>query len=49
MNSLGDLVARCAQPLFLSGSRMLPRSEDARDVCQETFLLFLNRADRFRR
>jgi RNA polymerase sigma-70 factor (ECF subfamily) len=27
---------------------MVPRSEDARDVCQETFLRILNRADRFR-
>ena len=48
-NSLGVLVARWEQPLFRFVSRMLPRSEDARDVCQETFLRILNRADRFRR
>jgi RNA polymerase sigma-70 factor (ECF subfamily) len=49
MDSLGVLVARWEQPLYRFVSRMLPRSEDARDVCQETFLRILNRADRFRR
>jgi RNA polymerase sigma-70 factor (ECF subfamily) len=48
MNSLGQLVVRWERPLYRFVSRMLPRSEDARDVCQETFLRILNRADHFR-
>ena len=48
-DSLGHLVARWEQPLFRFVYRMLPRPEDARDVCQETFLRILTRADRFER
>ncbi len=48
MQSLGQLVVRWERPLYRFVSRMVPRSEDARDVCQETFLRILNRADRFR-
>ena len=48
MDSLGALILRWEQPLFRFVSRMVPRSEDARDVCQETFLRVMNRADRFR-
>jgi RNA polymerase sigma-70 factor (ECF subfamily) len=47
--SLGLLVARWEQPLFRFVSRLLPRQDDARDICQETFLRVLNKADRFRR
>ena len=48
MQSLGQLVVRWERPLYRFVSRMLPRADDARDVCQETFLRILNRADRFR-
>ena len=48
MQSLGQLVVRWEQPLYRFVSRMVPGPEDARDVCQETFLRVLNRADRFR-
>jgi len=48
MKSLGQLVVRWERPLLRFVSRMVPRPEDARDVCQETFLRILNRADRFR-
>lgn len=47
-DSLGVLVARWEQPLFRFVYRMLPRRDDAHDVCQETFLRILRRADRFR-
>ena len=46
-DSLGPLVARWEQPLFRFVYRMLPKREDARDVCQETFLRILTKADRF--
>lgn len=46
--SLGVLVARWQRPLFRFVYRMLPDREEARDVCQETFLRVLRRADRFR-
>ena len=49
MQSLGQLVVRWERPLYRFVSRMVPRPEDARDVCQETFLRVLKRADRFRR
>lgn len=48
MQSLGQLVVRWERPLYRFVSRMVPRPEDAHDVCQETFLRVLNRADRFR-
>ena len=48
MQSLGQLVVRWERPLFRFVSRMVPRPDDARDVCQETFLRVMNRADRFR-
>ncbi len=47
-DSLGVLVARWEQPLFRFVFRMLPEREEARDVCQETFLRVLKRANRFR-
>jgi RNA polymerase sigma-70 factor (ECF subfamily) len=45
---LGILVARWEEPLFRFVRHMLPRPDDARDVCQETFLRILKKADRFR-
>ncbi len=47
-DSLGALVARWEQPLFRFAVRLLDRPEDARDVCQETFLRILRRSERFR-
>ncbi len=47
-DSLGALVARWEQPLFRFAFRLLQRTEDARDVCQETFLRILTRSERFR-
>jgi RNA polymerase sigma-70 factor (ECF subfamily) len=47
--SLGILVARWERPLFCFAYRMLQRSEDARDICQETFLRVLKKAHRFRK
>jgi RNA polymerase sigma-70 factor (ECF subfamily) len=46
-DSLGVLVARWQQPLYRFVYRLQPRGEDARDICQETFLRILKRADRF--
>lgn len=48
LDSLGILVARWEQPLFRFVIRLLGRDEDARDVCQETFLRVLDRARHFR-
>ncbi|MHC4822086.1 MAG: RNA polymerase sigma factor [Planctomycetota bacterium] len=48
-DSLGVLVARWEQPLHRFVYRMIPRNEDARDICQETFLRILRKADRFNR
>ena len=48
MDSLGALVLRWEQPLYRFVYRMLPRADDARDICQETFLRVLKKADRFR-
>jgi RNA polymerase sigma-70 factor (ECF subfamily) len=45
--SLGQLVARWERPLFRFVYRHVPRQEDARDVCQETFLRILDRAHLF--
>ena len=47
-SSLGVLVARWEQPLFRFAFRLLQRTEDARDVCQETFLRILTKSERFR-
>lgn len=47
-DSLGLLVARWERPLFRFVYRLLPGPEDARDVCQETFLRILKRSHRFR-
>jgi len=47
-DSLGVLVSRWEAPLFRFVSRMVERPEDARDVCQETFLRVLDKADAFR-
>ncbi len=46
--SFGTLVARWERPLFHFVYRMISRPEDARDICQETFLRVLNKADRFK-
>ena len=46
--SLGVLVARWEGPLFRFVSRMVDRPDDARDVCQETFLRILDKAEAFR-
>lgn len=47
-DSLGVLVARWEAPLFRFVSRMVDRPDDARDVCQETFLRILDKANGFR-
>lgn len=47
-DSLGTLVLRWQEPLFRFVYRMLPQTEDARDICQETFLRVLKKAHRFR-
>ena len=47
-DSLGVLVARWERPLYRFVYRMLPRQDDARDICQETFLRVLKKAHRFR-
>jgi RNA polymerase sigma-70 factor (ECF subfamily) len=47
-HSLGVLVTRWERPLYRFVYRMLPRQEDARDICQETFLRVLKKAHRFR-
>jgi len=47
-DSLGVLVRRWERPLHRFVHRMIPRSDDARDVCQETFLRVLRKADRFK-
>ena len=46
--SLGVLVSRWEGPLLRFVSRMVDRPDDARDVCQETFLRVLNKSDAFR-
>jgi RNA polymerase sigma-70 factor (ECF subfamily) len=46
-DSLGVLVARWERPLFRFAYRLLERREDARDICQETFLRILKKSDRF--
>ena len=48
MDSLGVLIVRWEQPLFRFVSRLLPRQDDARDVCQETFLRILKKSHRFK-
>jgi RNA polymerase sigma-70 factor, ECF subfamily len=47
-DSLGILVSRWEGPLFRFVSRMVDRPDDARDVCQETFLRILDKAEAFR-
>jgi len=47
-DSLGTLVTRWEQPLYRFVYRLLPRADDARDICQETFLRVLEKADRFK-
>lgn len=47
-DSLGVLVARWEAPLFRFVSRLVDRPDDARDVCQETFLRILDKAEAFR-
>jgi len=45
---LGLLVSRWEGPLYRFVSRLVDRPEDARDVCQETFLRVLKKSDAFR-
>jgi RNA polymerase sigma-70 factor (ECF subfamily) len=47
-DSLGVLIDRWQRPLYRFVYRMLPRPEDARDVCQETFLRVLKKANRYK-
>lgn len=47
-DSLAELVARWEQPLFRFVYRLVARREDAKDVCQETFLRILHKSDHFR-
>ena len=46
--SLGVLVGRWQQPLYRFVYRLVPRADDARDLCQETFLRILKKSHRFR-
>ena len=46
-DAFGLLVFRWQEPLFRFVYRILERREDARDVCQETFLRVLRQPDRF--
>ena len=46
-DSLGTLARRWERPLYRFVFRMLPRSEDAWDICQETFVRILEKSDRF--
>lgn len=48
LQSFGVLVARWERPLLRFVHRLLPRGEDAGDVCQETFLRVMRKAHRFR-
>jgi RNA polymerase sigma-70 factor (ECF subfamily) len=48
-DSLGLLVARWERPLYYFAFRLLATPEDARDVCQETFLRVLKKAGRFQK
>lgn len=48
VESLGVLVSRWEAPLFRFVSRLVDRPEDARDVCQETFLRIMTKSDAFR-
>ena len=47
-DSLGLLVARWEGPLYRFVYRLLDRKDEARDICQETFLRILKKSDRFR-
>jgi len=47
-DSLGILVARWEVPLYRFVYRLMPRREEAQDICQETFLRVLKKSDRFR-
>ena len=47
-DSLGALVLRWEEPLYRFVFRMLPRPDDARDICQETFLRILKKSHRFK-
>lgn len=46
--AFGRLVSRWERPLFHFVYRMIARPEDARDICQETFMRVISNADRFR-
>jgi RNA polymerase sigma-70 factor (ECF subfamily) len=48
-DSLGVLVARWERPLYCFTFRLLTRREDARDICQETILRVLRKADHFKK
>jgi len=46
-DAFGLLVFRWQEPLFRFVYRIVERREDARDICQETFLRVLRQPDRF--
>ena len=46
-DSLAVLIDRWERPLFRFVYRMMPRAEDAQDICQETFLRVYDKAGRF--
>ena len=46
--SLGILVQRWERPLFRFVYRMLPKKEEAQDICQETFLKVASKSRLFR-
>jgi RNA polymerase sigma-70 factor (ECF subfamily) len=48
-DSLGVLVTRWERPLFRFVYRLMPRRDDARDICQETFLRILKKSHRFKK
>lgn len=47
--SLGILVQRWERPLFRFVYRMLPKKEEAQDICQETFLKVASKSRLFRK
>ncbi len=47
--SLGILVERWERPLFRFVYRMLPKREEAQDICQETFLKVASKSGLFRK
>lgn len=48
VDSFGLLVTRWEQPLFRFVYRLVDRKDDAKDICQETFLRVLDKVSHFR-